>query len=96
MTEPRIIYTIAMPHPHSHLYAVSVAIEGLEGPELELVLPSWTPGSYMIREYARHVQEFSASADGTLLPWRKTAKDSWCISTGGATRVVATYNVYAN
>ncbi|HMQ35102.1 MAG TPA: PDZ domain-containing protein [Chloroflexaceae bacterium] len=92
-----ITYTIAMPAPHSHLFHVSVEFDGLSGPHLDLILPSWTPGSYMIREYARHVQAFAAQADGGApLPWRKLAKDTWRVETGGAARVVARYQVYAN
>ncbi len=92
-----ITYTIAMPAPHSHLFHVSVELDGLSGPHLDLILPSWTPGSYMIREYARHVQAFAAhDDDGAPLPWRKLAKDTWRIETGGAAKVVAHYQVYAN
>lgn len=92
-----ITYTIAMPAPHSHLFHVTVEVDEIAGPTLELMLPAWTPGSYMIREYARHVQGFSAQAEGAgELAWRKTAKDTWQIETGGATRLRASYQVYAN
>jgi predicted metalloprotease with PDZ domain len=92
-----ITYTIAMPAPHSHLFHVTVEVDAIAGPTLELVLPAWTPGSYMVREYARHVQAFSARAEGAgELAWRKTAKDAWQVETGGARRVSASYQVYAN
>lgn len=96
MSGPRIAYTLAMPRPHTHLFEVSVAVDGWSEPALELVLPSWTPGSYMIREYARHVQDFAAESDGHKARWQKTAKDCWRIETpmGGRTR--ATYKVYAH
>lgn len=92
-----ITYTIGMPAPHTHLFHVAVELDGLEGPHVDLVLPSWTPGSYMLREYARHVQAFAAYDDDRVpLTWRKVAKDTWHIATGGARRVVARYQVYAN
>ncbi len=51
----------------------------------------------MIREYARHVQNFTASADNGLpLTWAKLAKATWRVRTGGALRIVASYQVYAN
>ncbi|NTW03047.1 MAG: M61 family metallopeptidase, partial [Oscillochloris sp.] len=91
-----ITYTVSMPEPHTHLYHIEVAIDAVSTPALDLVLPSWTPGSYMIREYARHIQEFVAiGPDGTMLPWRKTAKDSWQIATGQAAQVLVRYKVYA-
>ena len=53
MSALRIAYTVGMSKPHSHLFEVTVTVEGWNEPSLELVMPSWTPGSYMIREYAR-------------------------------------------
>ena len=54
-----------------------------------------TPGSYMIREYARHVQDFAAECDGHKARWEKTAKDAWRIETPMGGRVKITYRVYA-
>jgi len=87
-----------MPAPHTHLFHVTVEVDRLDGASVDLVLPSWTPGSYMIREYARHVQGFGARAAATdaPLPWRKVAKDAWRVETGGAERIRASYQVYAN
>jgi predicted metalloprotease with PDZ domain len=92
-----ITYTISMPAPHTHLFHVSLALDGLEGPHVDLVLPSWTPGSYMIRDFARHVQAFhAASDDGTPLAWQKQAKDTWRVVTGGAASLTLSYQIYAN
>ncbi|GAB4427344.1 MAG: PDZ domain-containing protein [Chloroflexi bacterium OHK40] len=92
-----ITYTISMPAPHSHLFHVTIEVDGIDGESIEFILPSWTPGSYMIREYARHVQGFGAWADGAgELPWRKRAKDAWCVEIGAARQVVVSYQVYAN
>ena len=55
----------------------------------------WTPGSYLIREYERHVENIAATGtDSAPLPVRKTAKNRWTISTGGSDTVVVTYRVY--
>lgn len=94
--EPVITYTIAMPQPHTHLYYVSIDVPGVDGATVDFILPSWTPGSYMIREFARHVQEFSArTTAGDTLPWRKVAKDTWRVETQGATHIGISYKVYA-
>ena len=86
-----ISYTIAMPQPHTHLYQVTLEVDGIDGAALDVALPAWTPGSYMIREYARHVQEFAAfplpaEADAGL-SWRKLDKATWRIETGAAASV---------
>ncbi len=96
VTTTRISYTIAMPQPHTHLYAVRMEIDGLCAPSTDFILPSWTPGSYLIRNYARHVQEFHAETAGKSLTWYKVAKDTWRVATDGATRVCVSYQVYAN
>ena len=59
-------------------------------------MPSWTPGSYLIREFARHVQEFQAlDAAGAPLPWRKLNKNTWRVESGDQD-VTLRYKVYAN
>jgi len=100
---PEISYTVSMPEPHTHLLQVEMRIARRGGAahlpaQLELVMPVWTPGSYLVREYARHVQDFAATeAGGKTLAWRKINKNTWRIETGGAAREVrATYSVYAN
>jgi predicted metalloprotease with PDZ domain len=92
-------YTLAFPQPHTHLYEVTLAIANVATAELDLHLPTWTPGSYLQREYARHVQDFAASDEaGQALAWRKTDKATWRVTTGaGAPRTIrANYRVYAN
>lgn len=95
MSRPLIRYAVAMSHRHTHLFEVELTVDGIADGVVELVLPSWTPGSYMIRDYARHVQEFEARAAGEPARWRKTAKDAWRVETGGTRRVVVRYRVYA-
>jgi predicted metalloprotease with PDZ domain len=94
-------YTLAFPQPHTHLYEVSLTIGNVTTPQLDLSLPIWTPGSYLAREYARHVQDFNAG-DGSErpLPWRKIDKAMWRIETaasGDSQKTVrVSYRVYAN
>jgi len=96
LTGPRIAYALAMPRPHTHLFEVTINIDGWSDPRLDLVMPSWTPGSYMIREYARHVQDFAATMDGHPARWEKTAKDAWRVDTPLGGRVKVTYRVFAH
>jgi predicted metalloprotease with PDZ domain len=98
---PEIAFTVSMLKPHTHLLDVEVRIKrrpGAEAPQSEvLVLPVWTPGSYLVREFARHVQDFAAlDGNGAVLQWEKTNKNSWRIATNGSRDWRATYRVYAN
>ena len=98
--QPEIIYTVSMPKPHTHLLEVEMRVRrdaGAAPPQVDLLMPVWTPGSYLVREYARHVQDFAASdGSGRALPWSKVNKNTWRIEMGGARELVATYRVYAN
>jgi len=88
-----------MPRPHTHLFEVEVAIKRTaDGPQEELlVMPVWTPGSYLVREFARNVQDFTAgTATNQPLKWEKINKNTWRVVTNGARDWHATYRVYAN
>lgn len=94
-----ISFTVAMSRPHTHLFEIDINIKrASNGPQEEmLVMPVWTPGSYMVREFARNVQDFTASdAAGQPLKWEKTNKNTWRVVTNGARAWHATYRVYAN
>src|SRR5690349_8025419 len=56
VTPPEIAYTVSMSKPWTHLLEVEMRVRWDAMPErLALKMPVWTPGSYLIREYARHV-----------------------------------------
>ena len=80
-----ISFTVSMPEPWTHLLRVEMRMQipaSLNVPnESDLVMPVWTPGSYLIREYERNVQDFAASdANDRALEWTKINKKSWWMS----------------
>ena len=95
-----ISFTVAMSKPHTHLLEVELRVKiaaNLQAPnESDLIMPVWTPGSYLIREFERHVQDFAADASGRALEWTKVNKNTWRVKTNGARQWRATYRVYAN
>jgi predicted metalloprotease with PDZ domain len=95
---PDITYTVSMPKPATHLLEVEMRVKWMQMPNsLELKVPVWTPGSYLIREYARHVQDFAVrDAGGAALAWAKISKNTWAVDTKAAKDLVATYRVYSN
>lgn len=97
---PEIAFTVSMPKPHTHMLEVEVRIKRAVDqtvPVQLLVMPVWTPGSYLIREFERHVQDFTAEdSAGKPLRWEKVNKDTWRVVTNGAREWRASYRVYAN
>ena len=92
-----ISFTVSMSKPYTHLLEVEIRIRQRAGAaSTELVMPVWTPGSYLIREFERHVQDFAADANGHPLDWIKTNKNTWRVSTNDAREWRVTYRIYAN
>jgi len=95
--EPEPIrYVVSFPAPQTHYLTVEATIPTGRQPRIELMMPVWTPGSYLVREYARNVEGFTArDAQGRSLPVEKTRKNRWRISSGGVPTVTVKYSVYA-
>ncbi len=89
-------YEVRFPEPHTH-YAEIVAEFPTEGrASIELMVPVWTPGSYLVREYARNIEDIRAeSLGGEPLNLVKTRKNRWRVETGGAESIRLKYRVYA-
>lgn len=82
-------YRVSFPAPASHYLTVEARFPAIGKNEADLFLAVWTPGSYLIREYARNIEPISASGR-----FWKTSKNRWRIETGGAAEIVFTYRVY--
>jgi predicted metalloprotease with PDZ domain len=95
---PRIHYTVSFPRPADHRVRVEMRIDGVAGKTLDLKMAVWTPGSYLIREFSRHVENVTAKDEaGAALPVEKLDKNTWRVRTGGgkAQAVTVNYSVYA-
>jgi predicted metalloprotease with PDZ domain len=58
-----IVYRLSIPEPSTHVVHVEMQVDASEPlTALVLFMPVWTPGSYLVREYARHVEGFGALA----------------------------------
>ncbi len=96
VTPEPIRYTLTFPAPETHYVEIDVSLPTGGQPVLELFQPVWTPGSYRIRDYPRHVEGLRAeSTGGNLLPLEKLRKNHWRLTTWGAPRVHLLYRVYA-
>ncbi len=94
---PTLAYVVAMPHPHTHLFEVTARIDQWLLPTLDLKMPVWTPGSYLVREYARHIPKLIAkSVEDQPLLTTKIAKNHWQIVTAGHQQITVQYQVFAN
>lgn len=90
-----IRYTLRFPAPQTQYVEVESAIPTSGRAEVEVYMATWTPGSYLIREYERNVEAVTASAGTRALTVAKSAKNRWKITTGGAPTVTLRYKVYS-
>ncbi|MGK7876609.1 MAG: M61 family metallopeptidase [Xenococcaceae cyanobacterium] len=97
-TSPAIYYQVAMPQPTSHVFEVTLQVKDWQAPVLDLKMPVWTPGSYLVREYAKQVQDFSAEVGygKQSLASRKLSKNHWQIETEDVSDITVRYRVFAN
>ncbi len=58
-------------------------------------LPAWIPGSYLIREFARHLQPLHATQGGAAVPCRQLDKATWEIDCDPRRSLTLSYEVYA-
>ena len=91
-------YVVDLADRNAHLYRVECKLaRTTEATSVALSLPVWTPGSYLVREFARHLQDVACTDEtGKDLPIRKTDKATWSVEHGGARTLVVRYRVYAH
>jgi predicted metalloprotease with PDZ domain len=71
-------FTVAMRRPETHLFEIAMEVDPKGAASLDLVLPVWAPGSYLVREFSRHVRDVSAKGkNGRPLAVEKVAKNRW-------------------
>lgn len=89
-------YTVSFPAPQTH-YACIEAVLPVEGAhDVEVFLPVWTPGSYLVREYARHIENVAVTDGGgsKTLPFSRSRKNRWRVKTHGSREIRFSYRVY--
>ncbi|MGL5939052.1 MAG: M61 family metallopeptidase [Waterburya sp.] len=96
-TGATLFYQVAMSQPASHLFEITLQVNNWQLATLDLKMPVWTPGSYLVREYAKHVQDFLAQdSHGQVLANQKVSKNHWQIQTQGCSEIKVSYRIFAN
>ncbi len=89
-------YELSFPEPQTHYVEVKMIMEDLNVSVLDLKMPVWAPGSYLVREFSKHVDSFHGrDRDGQELSSVKLNKNTWRIETNGKKNIVVSYKVYA-
>ena len=104
---PSVTYILSMPEPQTHYFEVEMQLKNAatatnakktrgDGPTyIDIKMPVWTPGSYLIREYAKNVEAFTATAGGKPVRSEKIRKNAWRVYSADDNLTIR-YRVYAN
>lgn len=93
-TTTMLHYTIT-PHPNCHQWHISLIYQHTPVGTHQLKLANWTAGSYMIRDFSRHIMQVQAACNGEPLTVQTVDKNTWQLpDVAGEFRV--DYIVYAN
>lgn len=90
-----IRFEVSFLEPQAHYGEVKMEIEGIKKEYVDVKMPVWTPGSYLVREYAKNVESFTASdKKGQALSVQKINKNTWRIFSGKADHITVNYRLY--
>ncbi len=87
-------YKLIFDEPQTHYVTVQMSLNA-KGGDLELHMPVWAPGSYLVREFSKNVEAFSAKNEsGNSLTVVRNRKNSWVIKSAKG-KISISYKVYA-
>ena len=91
---PPIRYRIVAANPRAHLFNVTLTVTEPAPAGCRVSLPAWIPGSYMIREFARHIVQIKARNGRSPVKLTKIDKHTWQATPCNGT-LTFEYEVYA-
>jgi len=91
-----ISYELRMPKPQNHYFEVQMNIADNDDKQIEVKMPVWTPGSYLVREFSKNINLVKAfTKDGKVLKVSKKSKNAWLIDAGNENNIQVKYEVYS-
>jgi predicted metalloprotease with PDZ domain len=89
-----IDYKINVASGHTHMLRVRVVIDQPATAQV-VSLPVWIPGSYLIREFARHLSGLQAQQGARICQLTQLDKATWQVACSGTQNLVLSYDIYA-
>ncbi|WP_416559475.1 M61 family metallopeptidase [Limnohabitans sp. yimb22184] len=89
-----ILYTVEAADLHAHLFRVTLTVPE-PAAQQTVSLPVWIPGSYLVREFSKNLQNLSAKQGRRSLPITQQDKCSWAMACKSGQPLVLSYEVYA-
>ena len=91
-----VSYSLRMTKPQNHYFEVEMELRDFKSSDVSVKMPVWAPGSYLVREFARNVNQVKAvDGNNQVLKVTKISKNEWKIAKGKSKVVKVRYEVYA-
>ena len=74
MSQTKILYKIIPKDLHAHIFQVELTLENPNPLGQVFSLPNWIPGSYLIRDFSKHIISISAQSSGEAITVKKLDK----------------------
>lgn len=87
-------YALSFTDPAGHLIDVEMTLPAPVAGQ-RIAMPSWIPGSYLMREFARHVVTLSAEQSGKTIAAEKLDKSTWQFHCAADAPLLVRYRLYA-
>jgi predicted metalloprotease with PDZ domain len=92
----KVHHELSMPAPETHYFHVETTLTDFKEEKLVIVMPVWSPGSYLVREFPKNVNLVRAKDEnGNDLSVQKVSKNKWEINKGNSKKVTVNYEVYS-
>lgn len=91
-----ISYTVSLTDISSQQFHITTEIKNIDQPRLDLALPTWAPGWYVVENYGKNLLRFTVKDEnGKVLPLRMSRKQTWNIDTRGLNKIRVDYDYQA-
>ncbi|MGY8746834.1 MAG: M61 family metallopeptidase [Pirellulales bacterium] len=88
-------YTVDLEDAKNHYLTIKVVVP-VDSDTTELMMAVWTPGSYLVREYARNIDAMTVTSGKRELEFEKIRKNRWLVNTEGIKSFEVSYRLYCN
>ena len=95
LAAPKLSYTLSTPNPQTHYFEVEMRLQDFKDKFIDVKMPVWAPGSYLVREFPKNVESFTARAGSENIRSEKIDKNTWRIYAGKNRDLKVNYKVYA-
>ncbi|RWU05588.1 M61 family metallopeptidase [Pedobacter chitinilyticus] len=95
-SQVKIGFEVSFKEPQAHYAEVEMNMSGIAAKDyVDLKMPVWTPGSYLVREFGKNVESFTATVNGKPAKVQKVTKNTWRVFNAKAAALKVNYRVYA-